>query len=241
MKKRGMRFIAFMLAAVVCGIGITKTYKYIFSMRGCVIHVDAMLSQAHQQDIANYLASRADLYNSPLATLCDALRAEFPYIQTVAAHRCASGKLELDLTAVTPVFLINEQKVLAHNGTLYDHAIFEHAAIARLDRIAVAPGETDAAAIYRTCSKQLSSAICSRYNIAWINSREIRLQDKENEHFSCICDSATLPNDHMLALLDQIKIDLGSNSAHTRAKNWVADMRFSKQIVVHSDQGGYRG
>ncbi len=240
MKKRGVRAIAFMTVAICGGISLHKTYSYIFSMRGCTIHVDSLLAESQQQEIANYLTEHPELYNQSLDTICAQLRTHYPYIQTIQAHRCASGQLELDMTAVTPVFLINEHKILAHNGTLYDHTIFEPAALAHLDHISIAQ-EFDAGTLYHTCSKQLTSAICSRYNVTWMNAREILLRDKENKQFSCICDATSLPDEQMLALLDQIKIDICSNQAHTRAKNWVADMRFSKQIVVHPEQGGYRG
>lgn len=240
MKKRGMRAIIIMMSVLGTGVGLYKTYTYTFSMRGCTIQIDSLLAQPYQEKIAEYLAQHSELYNEPLSNICEHLRTQYPFISAIQAHRCASGQLELELSTVTPVFKINETKILAHTGDLYDHALFEPATIAHLDHIAVTH-EEDMHAVYQACSKHLSTALCSRYQVTWKNSREITLRDKEHQQFSCICDAATIPDQEMLALLDQVRLDVCSHNAHTRTKNWIADMRFSKQIVVHSEQGGYRG
>jgi hypothetical protein len=237
----GKRFIILSIVSVaVLGCAIKKTHAVLFSVHGCSVTIDPILSHQTHQQITDFFNKNEELQDVSLKDIVAAVQKKFFCVESVAVKRCASGSLDIGISAVKPLCNINSDKVLVVNGTIFANDVFTDSSREKLDTLFVRLEQEELDKVrekLRKFTQKLIPSIYSQYDVVWFNEREVRLIDKKDSWFVTVCNAYKVPNEQSLAYINRIKQDIFPKKGRKNIR-WVADMRFNDQIIVSSGKGG---
>jgi uncharacterized protein (DUF2461 family) len=171
--------------------------------------------------------------------LCQQLSKEFPCVKEVHVQFVAPGVMHLDVIAHRPLFAINHEYIVAGNGCIVAQQLFStHATkfLSGIDVIGFNPSDVfQCQALVQ--ARATLALLCKKFRVEWQDEYTIMLHEKMNNDFSIVSCATNLSD------ADKLARCLNLTSEHTRGiqgtgcasrKRIIADMRFSKQIVVFS-------
>jgi hypothetical protein len=166
----------------------------------------------------------------------------FPFIKSFTMQ-CIPGAMCCSFKTRKPFCLVNNNLVLTTDGVLVGKEVFESQVLeglktAYVSEIAIQK-EYELGA-FQACMSQLPASVLNGYDLVWHDAITASLRDKEQKNFSIFFNAETLPTLPVLADCNVIKKNLIENNLMQQKKSWIADIRFTNQIIVFEDKGGRR-
>lgn len=227
----GMIMLVLLLILVSCYVQ-TRTYKHI------AILVDTDLSQAAAVTIKKKLLSYLDSYNP--YDLCKVMQHSFACIDSVALDLYTPQTMSYTIKAMSPLYRINDQLVLGSTSMLVSKAWYSKTVVDPLANIVTKQQLTAGSAPYglRLLAQRITADLTHEYAIVFHDETETRLFHKTLCDFSIICNANCLDNKHVYDVCKDIYTRIQTKAVcpkqHTVAVQ--ADVRFTHQIVVHTEQ-----
>jgi hypothetical protein len=225
-------------------IGVRIISTYIFTVKRHAFTFDSYLAPSVGASIEHLVRSDPAVIKQSYKQLCDRLQKEFPCIDTIKVQFVAPGTLHLDISTAQPLLAINNTHIVTAAQTLISRTFFYPYHTQFLPSITVTSQalEDPYQKSELATSAPSMSRICKNYAVQWLDSTRIILTHKEYPAFSVLCSSTTLPHDTLLAECHKLEQKhaqaLGTGPGNKTPKTYVADVRFNKQIIMFSTQGG---
>jgi hypothetical protein len=246
-----VRWGIYAATAGIAVLGIVAAHKVVASIfvhQQTSIILDPLFSHQLRNDITAFCMQHKPRTFSAksISTFIAAVCQKFSCVKTVNAHYCAPKTLLIEVEAKQPVLRVNDSLLAANDGTVLHSDMFAQNRVSYLPHITVCDVAHESGAAAQKLSGCLQDivALHKEYKINWINSYEMRLEDKQQGLFSIICNAAHMPDKKVLHHCQRLKSDLETQgvfvakNAKKAAKPWLADVRFAQQIILYSDNSG---
>ncbi len=231
-------------APFILFLGLRIISSYIFTIKRHAFTFDTYIAPEMCKTLQDFVINHAPLHAKLPDDICEHLCKEFPYIEKAEVHFIAPGVMCTDIRAQQPILAVNKTHVVVQSGALLPINLFYMYRTQFLPRVEVnnLASQNGYQIAFLTRAAPQLSLLCKRYYIQWQDECTILLRDKAQENFSIVCSADTLPNDHVLAccamIEDEYKNAQQGTGRKAAPKALIADVRFDKQIIVSSTQGG---
>jgi hypothetical protein len=225
-------FIALICAITFCSykIGIA-----VFGVKETNITIHPpILAEVIQEKLKKTIQNLA-FYNAHF--LKTELNSLYPDIQNVVSAFYANNLAEIDITIADPIACINDTYILTESATLVNKSYFNDRYI-HLPEIIV----SDLSLLTLSGKKWLLTylpLLKKDFSISWCTENEIHLRNKKNKYLDIICCSSVNFNTDLFNRIQAIEKKVNEkNETMIRKKEWIADIRFEKQIILGGKKGG---
>lgn len=205
-----------------------------------IISIDPLISDRKQQEMVTVLESK--YYQKP-ETWCSDVQKQFPHIKKISMTYTVPGVPTISIQAFAPRLRVNNEYVLLENGKLVAKDSFQESYLNQLTEISVAMPLVDQSSLLNF-SEELTPLLYERFAITWHNATQIKLQDKQNQHFMMMCECTNLPTASVIQRCETIYQNIKEQQL-TYKKNpqgtCVTDIRFEKQIIAYIAKEGCDG
>ncbi len=235
------RITVFLICIVGAGVVFHKAYRSVFAVRYVTYSFDDTIAPETQQDIIAQVALFQNNGRYNPKTVIETITKQFACVKSVSVHCLACNAAEVTVTAHEPLIRINNDYVLTNAKTVVPYVSYAPYVLTSLSLLSMTdpvPYECSDA-MMGAVKRCIKDRIFERYTLCWVNEHELRFGDLNDQSFSLICDSVSLPDCTKLVSYEKLK-----NSVKARGssqKRWVADMRFDNQIIMSGDKGGRYG
>jgi hypothetical protein len=202
----------------------------------CVLTFDNLFCHEYQQTIVRFATCLDMQLASDLRRFSALLQHEFPLITLITTELESAGALHVSIGSAKPLCLINESQVLVENDLIVERTAYEQYALVGLPTFCALPEHLASwqAGQIKALLSHLSLSLFDHYD-CWLDIYpEMMLACKDEQKFTIITRAETLDAGRVIhngERLQEMLAERGS-FASSKGKQWVADMRFSKLIVV---------
>lgn len=216
--------------------GFKKTLLSACISESCVFTFDAYSSQQFQHDVCDFAQHLNACITCDPAHHCDALKKQFPLINSLEAELTSNGSCFISVKMAQPVCLVNGDIIIAAPGIKGSPQSYEPTVLTQLPHLTCAVETLQSWSAAQICSLALTlspEVICG-YDIVLNEYPELNLINKERPqlHLQARADLFNASDILLRAnAVDALLTDRGAFAAKKR-RQWVADMRFVKQIVL---------
>jgi len=212
--------------------------KAIFSAipQSFVFTFDARSSQQFQHDVSDF-AQQLDLRlaHDP-STFCDALKKQFPLIASLQTELSASGAFFIAVQMAQPICFINDDMIIAAPGIKGTPYSYDEACLARLPHFACSFEDLQWWPSEKICSFAcaLSPITIENYSIVLGACPELNLINKEQPRLKLQVRSDLFNEKEIIRRAQAVAallVERGAFAGKTQ-RQWLADMRFVKQIIL---------
>lgn len=217
--------------ALLCIASLYVATRALFAIHQYTFSFDPLLTVACQKRIVD-LVEKSKI-TDPCA-LQELIFCNCPAIQAITVERSAHQVLHIELCCMPPALVLNDNWVLCEQGSIVPKHFFEDFLIASRAVIKM----PDSMPLYiswrfKQWLANINTALLSRYSISWINDYQILLHDKENTNITLVCSAQDQLSESRLQAWRQIQKELDERIPQKGASTqWIADLRFDKQIIV---------
>ncbi|HZW60956.1 MAG TPA: hypothetical protein VFF04_01910 [Candidatus Babeliales bacterium] len=243
LSRQGIRMIG--LLALIGGalVGFICVVSLVFGVKRYSFSIDPLFSDVTRRAIIEYIEESESFKNSSSFERFAFLQDRFPAIKSLKTELIAPNVLHCEVSATPPVIKINDTLILTDSGLVVLPETFASYRLENLYGIQVNEAPLFTHKVSSTmleCIKKISPSLYSRFSISWISEFHVRFDDKLNPSFSILCAAQSIPNEQMLRYCEQLlqtNTRQGTNGCKV-PKHWIADVRFSKQIILFTEKGG---
>ena len=239
--QKGKRFVV-LGALIGVALILRMTYTGLFSVDRYVFAFDGLLAPTTQTNIKDFIEKNAAFKRSSSAVIASELKKTFPCVEMVALELVAPRVLHIDIAATKPLVTINKNQVLVESNKVLDRGFFTVHRIDHLYDVQLAhiPALGEQCTVLTQAVQKLLPSFFSQYTVMWNDEFELALRDKNMPDFSIICNADTIPDFKVLEHCQQLKntIVQQGTAGHNVDQQWIADVRFDKQIILFSTKGG---
>ncbi|HRN78322.1 MAG TPA: hypothetical protein PLU71_03720 [Candidatus Dependentiae bacterium] len=236
-----IRYVVCLVIFTICGTGIKKGISMLYAQQQLACICDQRIAPIEQKKIINALHTLFKQNELSMHTLTLDIQERFPFIKSCTLSYMP-GVTCCSLKVRNPFCLINDVLVLTDDGVLVIKDVFKEPIIATLktaivDRVAIQ--KEHAIWGFQECIAALPATILNIYDVIWHDRLHAQLRDKKEKRFSILFDVDSLPDEELFRQCERIKDDLVAKDVFQQSRrSWVADVRFTKQIIVFEDKGG---
>lgn len=229
--------IACTLVGLACYCAIRQGAQSLFCTHSYTLHLDALLAGEVKKEISRVVSHH---FNKRVdKDLLKNILQPFPYLTRINTHQVRPELVHLQIVAQKPWLRINDDFVMTAQGTLVQAACYNNSAVSSLFSMGVAPevlqNPTEMAVLHHTIAS-LNPDILQDFSVYWVNRFDIHLGDKKDSWFSLCCEHNSMPTRATLEKCMHIKRHIQSSSQQNLKNAWVADMRFTEQIIIAESQ-----
>lgn len=225
-----------------CGIGMHRVCLSFFAINSYVVDVDPSLSIVMHEKISDYIKNTDAFKTGSLSELNNEVKKKFSCVDKVTAELYAPGTVHIEIKAVKPLFNINDKLVLTRTGDSLSKDFFAQTLVARLmviNDLCVSQGSDTISLGLCQSGHQLLNPLFQRYTITWQTDQVALLCDKKEPWFTIVCSADSIPHEEVLIHCEQLKQKIATqNVKNISNARWIADVRFSNQIVVYNEKKG---
>jgi len=202
----------------------------------CVFTFDSRCSQQFQHDVVDFAQHLdARLARDP-AQYCDALKKQFPLINSLEAELSSGGSCFIAVKMAQPVCFVNDDIIIAAPGIKGATQAYEPACLAPLPHLACAVENLQSWPAEQICSfaLSLSGNVMENYTIVLGQYPELNLINRQQEQLRLQARANLFNAPDILRRAHAVNMLLTDRGAFAgkKRRQWVADMRFAKQIVL---------
>jgi hypothetical protein len=205
------------------------------SIKQCAISLDAYFSEKTQQDLTRYLSDTGQSFS--MNTIGKNIKDTFACVRKVDVFMLPSSIAHIGVKAHIPQYLVNENKVLTHEGMLISKEWFCPRVVDALYNLDIQwtdKKQTMLSQAGKCCVSSLVPQLLDGYHFVWEDETRAWLYDKEQPRFALLFDAQSVPDAAMIQKCNIIKQNLRDRGVFEQRgkKLWAADLRFAKQIIV---------
>lgn len=229
--------ISFYCACICVFVFVMSTVYRLFGTINYVTYsFDSCLSYELQRDITERVAlcKYNDTYNPE--AIIHSIKSYFLCAESVFIDRLPCHIAKITVTAHSPLVRINNKYVLTNAKTVVLDYAYDPYILSSLPLIFAHLPHSDISFDTMLCAVKgcIKDRIFERYTLYWFGEHELYLRDIHDPSFSLLCDAVSMPSNTKLAWCEQVKQNVMNRKLGS--KQWVADVRFTDQIIVSGDK-----
>lgn len=240
-----MRYKYYVLLIAIGGI-LTACCRILYrnacTIKQINITIDGYVNQELKKQITAYIHKKSRLHQLPdLKNKLQRLKPKFPIIADFTLAHDATGTTTITITTHKPNFRINTAWTWSPTIGLLPRSYYNEQHIQKLKKIHLAYQDDFIPVISPECTaflQALPQKICQNYAIYWIDAYTSEFIDKAYPQLLIRCHGNHIPTDQEINHIQHIK-----NKLITTAQNkndsfirWIADLRFTHQIIVRKEK-----
>lgn len=234
--------VLFYIAVFIGMLGLVfvghQIKKGLFGVRSCQCQVDTPLTQSAFQLLEEFIREHCTDNPEKLIAL---IKEQFPGIKSVSIHYEAPNQLCAEIDFYKPLALLNDTQLVLENGIVRDKAFFAENLLGTVPVIQCADAliQDQIQDIFLDFLSHSSEKLFKTYQINYLSEHEIVLtQKKPSSNLIIVSDIKTVLDYTLLDRCNELKKELEARSLKERnQKQWIADIRFDRQIVLRADRG----
>jgi len=237
MKLKGTVLLSFLFLCVG-GIFFSRKTKASTHTKTIKVVCDSHFSQTMQERLSLFAQEQEKVSTSP-ALLSQVLKEAFPCVKDVSI-RSSRGSLAIMVSAHTPLFQVNSNRVFLKNGGVSNSSDFIKSDVNVLPKIAFSfKGKTahELSPEVQRWSRGIDYSLFENHEVCWYDDSYVMFKDKNFKNISLIGASTTEFSQEMLASCEVIKKNIMEKRV-TKGRKWLIDVRFKNQIVAFWQPGG---
>lgn len=200
------------------------------------IHFDEMFSDIAKTEVTTFIESLDKRWALKTASFALIIKEQFPFIQSIQFRLVPPGTMKLMCKAYKPICIINQTLLLVLPQTLCSTAHFQETTWASLPNISVEQSlikEYDPKALVSIVSA-IGNDIFDQYHVTLCSQGNLVFDDKKQPRLSLICRFDKVPSKTLGTYGNYMREMLENRNAFSEksAHNFVADLRFEKQIIL---------
>jgi len=253
---RGIYTVGILACCMIFFWGRTKLSARFLTPKSYNFQFSGSFSRGQKAKIKDFVFELAQKKAQPLHNVCAQLEKRFPSIKSLSLTRDASDNLCIAIGGDKPFFLLNEQFVLTHDGSLFHRVLFEKDSLVGLCRVSCRCLETCEYEVlfgneqedhvdklpsdFLQTIKQIPEDRFDDYEILCEHKKRWHLKDKAKTNFSILCTDETISDQRLICACNKVKgILVARDSRFERGiRSWVVDARFDGQVVLFRKTGG---
>lgn len=222
-----------------CGLFLYQTHRYCFDIKQYSFLFDSSFSEQTCADIKNYIEQNRSFKNTSLSSFNTRIKQEFPHIDSIITEQCAPGIAHVSVRSIRPQVRLNDSRILSCAGQPFLQELFAPRLVAALPKVLCAglTDNNDVPVGLQRVGHCLVRSTLDRYDLVWRSDQVALFHDKKDPWFTIICSADSMPTNRLLLQCEQLKNQL-IESKKIAKNRWVADVRFSNQIVIYSENRG---
>ncbi|MDP3889440.1 MAG: hypothetical protein Q8Q25_02785 [bacterium] len=206
-----------------------RTYQY-------NLFVDAYFSESIHKAIEQHLST---VYQSiSIDAIGQHIKELFACVRKVEVFGLPNAVAQVSIMAHKPQYLVNGEDIVTHDGLLVSKDCFltQVDSLYHLDITLTNKNQTSLSERCKHCVNCLTPQLLDDYRFVWEDDTHAWLYDKMQPNFALLFDAHTVPDVNTVYHCNTIKQELTERGVFERKskKVWVADLRFTKQIIVFS-------
>jgi hypothetical protein len=232
------------LYALASFLSLWVAYAFMWGTRVQVqklcISYDDYLAPKTQKIISTTLQEALNQGKGALATHAE-VRQNAPHIKKLTINRYKPGQVAVKLTTERPFLLIkklpSDHLILSEAGTYTPQSSYARSSVTGLAHIIVNDQQftpSDQQALF-TWAQKLPDDFFDHYAIEWHKNTNIVLRDKQLSRLTVIATAETTFTPKVLKKLADMRAQVEQKKG---TKEWKADIRFNKQIVLSEIKKG---
>lgn len=165
----------------------------------------------------------------------------FPDIEQVEIRSLPYNLAEIAITVPNPVVKVNNSHILTNKQSIISSGYYAHYVLDRLPCIQASEliSESVSKEVMVAIQKSIQEHIFDRFTVSIDSEQKWRLQDKDDPLMTICCNASCLSMGTVRDLYGQLK-EIVKKKGTTKTA-WMADVRFSHQIVLSRYKGGRNG
>ena len=231
---KGLRGLFFLSIVIAFGMVFFKVLsEQLFAFKKVNIVFDPFCAETLQHEVKNYLDTTMLKKCAP--ALCKDIKQHFPIAKDITYWQKNGNQYLLCINVYQPLYIINQNYIMLESGLITKKDYFVHESTNSLYHLSVAQENEGVSESLTNWLAESSDELFDLFTIHLINPTEILLTDKHMKQFTIRCHYTCRFTDELLtrclalknevAVLEPTKKGLGNC--------WVADLRFSKQIILY--------
>ncbi len=213
----------------------------VFATRTISCSFDSSIAPQAQRDVLDSLQRLKSKSSITPSAIIQELNREFKWIDSVAVRRSPCNVAAVSVAVRHPFCVLNADHILTDAGIVVQKNIYADAALARLHTVYVPDEKLDSvlvADVLRRYLQRMPGRVFEQYEVHCLHDLAVMLRDRSCNRFAVMCNPHESLDNQMLDRCAHIKQQLSERGSLQGKKQWVADVRFSKQIVVSGHMGG---
>jgi len=228
------------IGMVLALLGCWNIYNHATTIAHISLEVDERISNTTKKNLERLIYTAYSQSNPDARSISQMITQQFPCIKLVTIAYEPPNLVSIDCKACKPYCLLNYDFVLTAEAIPIHKNAFKKYELEHLHRIMLNAQLFDNQAVLNACKEciaHLPSAAFEQYELVWNDPVQIWLHNKK-ENFSVIFDQDNPPTNALLTECDTIKNKLQQKGVLQQKSNrWIADVRFSNQIIVNKGVG----
>ncbi len=213
----------------------------VFATRSVSCTFDSSIAPQAQRDVLDSLQRLKSESRITPSTIIQELNQQYKWIDSVAVRRAPCNVAAVSVAVHRPFCVLNANHVLTDVGVVVQKSIYADAALARLHTVYVPDERLDSvlvADVLRRYLKRMPGKVFEQYEIHCLHDLAVMLRDRSCDRFAVMSNPNEVIDNQVLDRCAHIKQQLSERGSLQGKKQWIADVRFSKQIVVSGHIGG---
>lgn len=232
--------------ALVClaGVGlggyavvrIQHFYTLVFSGVGISPHSNlSFLSEESQKKLKKFLRNQHRTFFAAEG-LVEALKTTFPFIKKVTIAYTTNKKLLIKMESIQPLFVFNNQIVVAEGNKQFACADFNSSHLALLPHFSTSQNggiETISDECIEYISR-LGPDVHTLYDVEWVDSSLIKFHEKQHPHITVLGSAETMADTVMQPACRTLVTMLAERKPRRTRDicDWCIDGRFKGQMII---------
>jgi len=234
--KRGITLGTMFASSALCLLAVRAIVQHILIIDAYSCKFDPVISEFHKNEIFDFINANKELRAVSLDYLVFKIKDRFKIVKSVKASQSACGILKLDVQAIEPKFIVNEDYVLSQEGALFEEKLFDKDLLSSCKCVTIKQiNVTNKLPVfYKEIIYSLPDNSFEQYDIVLESETKSYMYDKSNTKFSILFNGLCVPDEKTLYTCANLKNILESKKLFysKRVKRWYADVRFKNQIVL---------
>lgn len=237
--KHSIRGYTFLLCAVVLSCLVMSGRKIDVAMRTpqkYVCKFDDVLVASCQLEIQSFIQHIDKKIALQHAQLVAVITKQFPFIKSIKTHLVPPGTMELEFICTKPLCKINDNCLAVPPKFLLPRNLFQEQQCASLPMICCDDQvlKTIDQKQVVTIAKQITFAVFEHFDVILKSKDDLVFTDKLEPKLSLMCRVNKIPSASLCYYGNTVKGLLVTQGAFANRKvhNWLADLRFEKQIIL---------
>jgi hypothetical protein len=215
----------------------------------CVYVVDHVFSAETASQIKAFI-DRAYKKSKNPSGLLPAIEGHFGCVRSIIIDMHNPEALHFTIQAYHPMFMINDEHVVCHEGKMFSMSVFAQDQLAKLENIhfdqVVTPKHVQRLTDFFV---SLPSLFFQDFSVRWVDKHAIWLDQKKDKGFSCdlslLVGFDVVPTEQDIMDCRKLRGQIVDKPCKDKKGKpckdnitWVCDLRFNEQIVVFSTNKG---
>src|SRR5437870_1257910 len=229
MQFRG-RYLCYFCLLLIPLIAIVLAKKSIVSIDTISFTVDPLLAQSAAIELKKVIGDELKKNNNFNVQALQ-LKESYPFINTVSYALRLPKQVHVTITAMQPWLLV-DQFILLHNGTLITKTLFDQHVLLQLPKIKAKQSDCVDKALLGWLDTYCNN-LSREYELVIDNPMHLELKHKQSDQLIIVCDAHNRLTETLLKNCFAIQTELQNQQPIKNNMQWVADVRFEGQIVLY--------